>query len=150
MPQVALAIPQKGEPAPPFKVTSIAGQKITLANYRGKVLLMEYFATWCSPCRDSVAHLVKLNQKYGKQGLQILGLSMDNDGEKSVKEFIISNRLNYPVAFAGEEMQTDYAVRSVPTLYVIRKNGAIAEKFMGYNEELDKRLDQLLQKLLSE
>jgi peroxiredoxin len=148
--QIALAIPQKGEQAPPFKVTSTTGQQISLDNYRGKVLLMEYFATWCSPCLGSVSHLVKLNHKFRKQGIQILGLSLDDDGEKAVREFIIANKINYPVALAGEGTQGDYAIRSVPTIYVISKKGLIAEKFMGYNEEIEKRLDLLLLKLLSE
>ena len=110
---------------------------------------MEYFATWCSPCRDSVAHLVDLNKKFSKQGVQALGLSLDDEG-KAIREFIIANKLNYPVAIAEEGMQANYAIRSVPTLYVIGKKGLIADKFMGYSEETEKRLDQLLLKLLSE
>jgi len=150
IPQFVLAMPQKGEPAPPFAVTSTTGQPISLANYKGKVLIMEYFATWCSPCRDSVAHLVNLNQKFGKLGVQILGMSLDEHDEKAVREFIVANKVNYPVAFAEERLQTDYAVRSVPTLYVIGKNGVIAEKFMGYNDRVEKNLDTLLKKLLAE
>ncbi|GAM08744.1 thiol-disulfide oxidoreductase ResA [Geobacter sp. OR-1] len=149
--QLALAVPQKGEAAPPFRVTSVSGQQITLNNYRGKVLLMDFFATWCSPCRESVGHLVLLNRKYGKQGLQILGLSLDDDDSVSVvREFINSNKVNYPVAIVGESFKADYALRSVPTLYVISKKGLVAEKFSGYNDEVEKRLDQILQKLLSE
>lgn len=149
-PGVASAMARKGESAPPFTVTSTSGQQITLANYRGKVLLMEYFATWCTPCRESTAHLVNLYQTFGKQGIQILGLSLDDDGDKAVREYILANRINYPVALAGEAVQADYAIRSVPTLYVIAKNGLIAEKFMGYNDDIEKRLQQLLLKLLSE
>jgi peroxiredoxin len=149
-PHITLAIPQKGEQAPPFKVTSTTGQHISLDNYRGKVLIMEYFATWCSPCQASVPHLIKISNKFRKQGLQILGMSLDDDGEKAVREFIIANKLNYPVALAGDGVQADYAIRSVPTIYVISKKGLIAEKFMGYNEEIEKRLDLLLLKLLSE
>jgi thiol-disulfide isomerase/thioredoxin len=111
---------------------------------------MEYFATWCTPCRDSSAHLVRLNRKWGKQGVHVLGLSLDEDGDKAVREFIIANRINYPVALADEAMQSDYTIRSVPTLYVIDKNGYVAEKFMGYNEDIENRLHQLLLKLLSE
>lgn len=150
IPQIALAVPQKGELAPPFKVVSTSGQEITEANYRGRVLLLDFFATWCSPCRDSVEHLVKLNQKYGKQGFQILGLSMDDGDDKAVREFIIANRINFPVAFAGEGMQADYAIRSVPVLYVVSKKGVIAGRFAGFNEDAEKRLDQLLRKLLAE
>lgn len=150
MPRPALAILQKGEPAPPFKLVSTSGQQITLANYRGYVLIIDFFATWCSPCRDSIPHLVKLNQKYGSQGLQILGLSLDENGDKAVREFSIANKVNYPMALASEELQLDYSLRSVPTLYVIGKKGVVVEKFMGYNEETGRRIEQLIKKLVSE
>jgi thiol-disulfide isomerase/thioredoxin len=111
LPGPALAILQKGEPAPPFKLVSTSGKQITLANYRGYVLLIDFFATWCSPCRDSIPHLVKLNRKYGGQGLQIIGLSLDEDGDKAVR---------------------------------------VVEKFMGYNEETGRRIEQLIKQLLAE
>jgi len=149
-PRPALAILQKGEPAPPFRLVSTSGQQITLANYRGYVLLIDFFATWCSPCRDSIPHLVTLNQKYGSQGLQILGLSLDEDGDKAVREFSIANKVNYPMALASEDLQLDYSLRSVPTLYVIGKKGVVVEKFMGYNEQTGKRIEQLIKQLLAE
>jgi cytochrome c biogenesis protein CcmG/thiol:disulfide interchange protein DsbE len=146
----AIAIIQKGEPAPPFKLVSTSGQHITLANYRGYVLLIDFFATWCSPCRDSLPHLIKLNRKYGSQGLQILGLSLDEDGEKAVREFSIANKINYPMALASDALQLEYSIRSVPTLYVIGKKGIVVEKFMGYNEETGRRIEQLIKQQLSE
>ena len=81
------AAPRLGQAAPNFKVVSISGQTISQENYRGHVLILDFFATWCQPCRKSIPHLVEMNRKYGKQGLQILGLSMDEDGEKAVKTF---------------------------------------------------------------
>ncbi len=150
VPRPALAILQKGEPAPPFKIVSTSGQQITLANYRGYVLLIDFFATWCSPCRDSIPHLVKLNQKYGSQGLQILGLSLDENGDKAVREFSIANKVNYPMALASDDLQLDYSLRSVPTLYVIGKKGVVVEKFMGYNDETARRIEQLIKQLLAE
>ncbi len=150
LPSSALAILQKGELAPPFKLVSTSGQQITLANYRGYVLLIDFFATWCSPCRDSIPHLVKLNQKYGSKGLQILGLSLDENGDKAVREFSIAHKVNYPMALASEDLQLDYSLRSVPTLYLIGKKGVVVEKFMGYNEESGRRIEQLIKQQLAE
>lgn len=146
----AEAILQKGQPAPPFKVASTSGQQITLNNYKGHVLLIDFFATWCTPCRDSIPHLIKMNQKYGKQGLQILGLSLDEDGEKTVREFIQTSRINYPVALANDDCQTEYGLRSVPTLFVVSKKGVVMEKYMGFNEGMAKSMEQLIIKLLAE
>ena len=72
IPVLAVALPQKGQPAPPFQVTSTSGQKIVNANYRGYVLLLDFFASWCGPCRESTPALVKLTRKYGGQGFQVL------------------------------------------------------------------------------
>lgn len=149
-PLTAFAIIRKGDPAPPFKVVSTSGQNITLANYKGHVLIVDFFATWCTPCRDSIPHLLSLNQKYGKQGLQILGLSADEDGEKVVREFVAEQRITYPVAMAGENLLTDFGLRSIPTIFVINKKGVIAEKFMGFNDDMARAMEALIKKLLAE
>lgn len=150
MPLSAFAVIKKGDPAPPFKVVSTTGQNITLANYKGYVLVMDFFATWCPPCRESIPHLIELNQKYNKQGLQILGLSADEDGEKVVKAFVAEKKINYPVAMAGEQLLTDYGLRSIPTIYVINKKGVIAERYMGFSDDMAKSMEALIKKLLAE
>ena len=150
LPRHASAIAKKGEPAPPLKITSTSGQQITLANYKGHVLLLDFFATWCAPCRDSIPRLIDLNRRYGKQGLQVLGLSADEEGDRALDSFISEHKITYPVALAGEAVIDDYGLRSVPTLYVIDKKGRVAEKFQGYNEAMEKSLETLIKKLLAE
>lgn len=148
--QPAAAILQKGDKAPPIKMVTTSGQPITLANYKGYVLVMDFFATWCVPCKKSIPHLNSLNQKYGKQGLQILGVSVDEDSDSEVKSFITERRINYPVAVAGEEMQTDYSLRSIPTVYVVNKKGVIAEKFQGFSDQTGKAMEDTIKRLLAE
>lgn len=145
----AAAILQKGQPAPPISVTSTSGQKITLANYRGRVLLIDFFATWCLPCRDIVAHLNELKGKHAAQGLEILGLHVEEKNE-ALKNFIAENKVGYPVAVAGEDLQTEYGLRSVPTMYLIDKKGVVAEKYMGYSDAVRKSLDSAIKRLLAE
>ncbi len=144
------AAPRSGQPAPNFKVVTTAGQVVSLDNYRNHVLVIDFFATWCIPCRASVPHLVELNRKYGKQGLQVLGLSADEDGERVVRAFAEEKHINYPLALAGELVQTDYGIRAVPVMFVIDKKGKVAEVFRGYNDEIGRSLEQLLQRLLAE
>ncbi|UFS71679.1 TlpA family protein disulfide reductase [Geomonas sp. RF6] len=146
----AAAILQKGDVAPPIKLTTTAGQPISLANYRGYVLVMDFFATWCVPCKNSIPHLNTLNRKYGKQGLQILGVSVDEGGEKEVKSFSAEKKIGYPIAIAGEDMQTDYGLRSVPTIYIINKRGVVAEKFQGYSEQTGKAIEDTIRRLIAE
>ena len=148
--QPAAAILQKGEPAPPIKLVTTSGQPITLNNYKGYVLVMDFFATWCIPCKESIPHLNSLKQKYGKQGLQILGVSVDEGNDREVKSFIAERRISYPVAVAGEEMQNDYGLRSIPTVYVINKKGMVAEKFQGYSDQTAKAMEDTIKRLLAE
>jgi len=146
----SFAIPQKGQPAPPLKVVSTSGQQISLANYKGYVLVIDFFATWCPPCREAIPHLNGLSRKYGRQGLQVLGLSLDDGDEGGVKDFIASKRIVYPVALAGQDVQADYGLRSLPTVYVIDKKGNVADKFMGGSDETLKTMETLIKKLLAE
>ena len=144
------AAPRPGQPAPNFKVTSTTGQTISQDNYRGHVLILDFFATWCQPCRQSIPHLVEMNRKYGKQGLQILGLSVDEDGERDVKSFADEFRVNYPVALAGDSTTAGFGVRSVPIMYLIDKKGKVVEVYRGYTEEMARALEQSIKRLLTE
>lgn len=144
------AASRPGQPAPNFKVISTTGQKISQDNYRGHVLILDFFATWCQPCRQSIPHLVEMNSKYGKQGLQILGLSVDDDGERSVKTFTDEFGVNYPLALAGDSTTIDFGVRSVPIMYLIDKKGKIVEVYRGFSIEMARSLEQTIKRLLAE
>ena len=144
------AAPRPGQPTPNFKVTSTAGQTISQENYRGHVLIVDFFATWCHPCRQTIPHLLEMNRKYGKQGLQILGLSVDEDGERVVKTFADEFRINYPVALAGDAATADFGVRSVPVMYLIDKKGKVVEIYRGYTAEIARSMEQMIKRLLAE
>ena len=144
------AAPRSGQPAPNFKIISTTGQTISQDNYRGYVLILDFFATWCQPCRQSIPHLVEMNRKYGKQGLQILGLSVDEDGVRMVKAFTDEFQVNYPLALAGDSMTVDFGVRSVPVMYLVDKKGKIAEVYRGYSSEIGRSVEQSIKRLLAE
>ena len=147
----AFAILQKGQPAPPLNLVTTSGQPVTLANYKGYVLVLDFFATWCMPCRESIPHIISLTRKYGKQGLQVLGMSVDEGGDKAaVKAFITEKKITYPVAITSEDLQTDYGLRSVPTLFIINKKGIVVEKYQGYSDEVAKSMETAIKRLLAE
>lgn len=148
--QPAAAILQKGDKAPAIKLVTTSGQPVTLANYKGYVLVMDFFATWCIPCKESIPHMNSLNRKYSKQGLQILGVSVDEGGVREVKDFIADRKIAYPVAIAGEDLQTEYGLRSIPTIYVINKKGIVAEKFQGYSDQTGRAMEDAIKRLLAE
>ncbi|NVN91125.1 MAG: TlpA family protein disulfide reductase [Desulfuromonadales bacterium] len=144
------ALPRSGQATPHFKATSTSGQAISLDNYRGYVLVIDFFATWCVPCRASVPHIVEMNRKYGKQGLQVLGLNVDDEGDRVTKVFSDELRINYPLATASEKVQADFGVRSVPVMFVIDKKGIVAEVYRGFNDEIGRSMEILIKRLLAE
>ncbi|HIJ86096.1 MAG TPA: TlpA family protein disulfide reductase [Desulfuromonadales bacterium] len=144
------AAPRIGQPSPNFKVTATSGQTISQENFRGHVLILDFFATWCQPCRQSIPHLVEMNRKYGKQGLFVLGLSVDEGGERQVKAFTEELRVNYPLALAGDSTTIDFGIRSVPVMYVIDKKGNIVEVYRGYSNEMARSLESSIKRLLAE
>ena len=91
-----------------------------------------------------------MNRKYGKQGLQVLGMSADEDGERLVKAFADEHRITYPIALAGETATADYGVRSVPVMFIIDKKGKVSEVFRGFTDEVGRSTEQLIKKLLAE
>ncbi len=150
LPVTIEAAPRPGQAAPAFRVVTTSGQQVTLDNYRGHVLVVDFFATWCQPCRQSIPHLVEMNRKYGKQGLQVLGLSADEDGERPVKAFANEYRINYPLALAGDTTTADFGIRSVPVMFILDKKGTIVEVYRGFTDDVGRSMEQLIKRLLAE
>jgi peroxiredoxin len=120
-----------GSPAPDFALQDLNGQPLNLASYRGKVLLLDFWATWCGPCRDETPHFVQLQDKYRQQGLQVVGISMD-DGPKPVREFYQQFKMNYPVAMGNERVAEAYGgVLGLPIAFLIGRDGRIHTKYIG-------------------
>jgi len=152
LPSLSQAVPQKGSPAPAIKVVTTSGQNVTFANYRGYVLVMEFFATWCDGCRESIPHLISLNKKYGKQGLQILGLNpgVGGDDLQQVRQFVREQHINYPVAFADDDMLINYAVQPIPAIFIIDKKGVLVEKYVGFNPAIQESMEKTIKTLLAQ
>lgn len=150
LPAVSYAVPRPGQPAPRFKAITTSGQEVSLDTYRGHVLLIDFFATWCIPCRNSVPHVVEMKSKYGKQGLQVLGLSADDDGDQAFREFVREHHINYPLAPASEAVQAAFGIRSVPVMFLIDRRGVVREIFRGFNTEIGRSMELLIRRLLTE
>src|SRR5579884_3164794 len=91
------SISAKGSPAPEFSLADLDGRNINLQAYHGKVVLLNFWATWCEPCRKEIPSFIQLQNKYGPQGFEVLGISMDDDA-KPVRDFRSEYKVNYPIA----------------------------------------------------
>ncbi|HEV2197748.1 MAG TPA: TlpA disulfide reductase family protein [Candidatus Acidoferrum sp.] len=122
------------DPAPAFKVSTLDGKPLSLADYKNKVILMNFWATWCGPCRSEIPDLVELQNKY-KDQLQIIGLVVDDDDEDAVKKFAEKFGINYPIAMATDEMRMEYGgIPALPTSFVLDGEGRVVQKHEGLRD----------------
>lgn len=121
--------------APEFELTSISGKKINLKAYRGKVVLLDFWATWCGPCKIEIPGFEQLQDKYGAQGLRIIGVSMD-DSPARVRQFYQEFHMNYPVAMSNNKVGELYGgIMALPTSFLIGRDGRIYAKHVGLTGE---------------
>jgi cytochrome c biogenesis protein CcmG/thiol:disulfide interchange protein DsbE len=117
--------------APDFSLTDISGRKVSLSDYRGKVVILDFWATWCGPCRIEIPGFIALQNRYGSQGLAVIGVSMD-DGPQPVVEFYRQFRMNYPVVMGSDKLGELYGgIIGLPTTFVIGRDGRIYAKHEG-------------------
>jgi thiol-disulfide isomerase/thioredoxin len=117
--------------APDFQLKDLAGKDLSLASAKGKVILLNFWATWCGPCRSEIPSLIELQNRY-KDRLQIIGLVVDDDDEDAVKQVINSEGINYPVALATNQIRFVYGgIPALPTLFVINTEGRVVQKHVG-------------------
>ena len=117
--------------APNFKLTDSNGNTVKLSSYRGKVVLLNFWATWCAPCKAEVPWFVDLQKTYADD-LVVLGVSFDEDGWKTVKPFIEQRHVNYPVMLAGPELPEQYRnIESLPATLIINRYGRIVGDHLG-------------------
>ena len=122
------------DPAPDFKLAGIDGKPVTLADSRGKVILLNFWATWCGPCRAEIPDLIELQNKY-KDHLQILGLVVDDDDPDTIKKFVGKFHINYPVALATDDLRLEYGgIPALPTSFVLDAEGRVVQKHEGLRD----------------
>ncbi|GAB4482370.1 MAG: TlpA disulfide reductase family protein [Thermodesulfovibrionales bacterium] len=139
-----------GSPAPDFSLKSIDGETIVLSGLRGKVVLLEFWATWCPPCRESIPELADLYREYRERGFTVLGVSVDSADDPSVmlSAFARDNGMAYPVLISSEEAVQAYGVRSIPAVFLIDKQGRIVEASVGYSEQFRSTIRTKIEGLL--
>jgi thiol-disulfide isomerase/thioredoxin len=123
--------------APDFKAKDLTGKELSLEPYKGKVVLLNFWATWCGPCRMEIPSLVELQNRY-KEHLQIIGMDVDDDDAETVRDVVKNESINYPVAITSGEVRMAYGgIAALPTLFVINAEGKVVQKHVGlYNPAL--------------
>jgi len=151
-PDSLLAAPQKGKNLPAFEATTVTGQKVTLASYAGKVLLLAITSDDCNSCKKGIPGLGELAKRYEKQGFQVLGLIYGAKfTAQDLKKYISDYNVEYTLAMAEEKtVKNTMGIFSVPCYLVLDRKGTVAGVFRGYNEVNMKLIEKLVKNLLAE
>lgn len=136
--------------APDFTLKTLDNQEISLSGLKGKVVLLDFWATWCAPCRESIPHLVQLQKSYQEKGFQVIGLSMDKGDGTAVEKFVRSMEIPYPVTMTPEEVARNYGVSSLPTTILIDRQGKIRDKIIGFSSATASQMAAKIEELVSE
>ena len=125
------------DPAPDFQIKDLDGKALSLEAHKGQVILLNFWATWCGPCRAEIPGLIELQNKY-KNRLQIIGMVVDDDDETAIREIAKSQSINYPVAFTTPQVRMAYGgITALPTVFIINPEGRVVQKHVGlYNPAL--------------
>jgi peroxiredoxin len=122
----------KQRPTPDFALKDSTGETVQLSDYHGKVVLLNFWATWCGPCKIETPWLVELQNQYGSQGLQVVGVAMDDSGKDEIAKFAKDMGVNYPVLLGKEAVGDAYGgVPALPESFFIGRDGKIVDKIIG-------------------
>ena len=132
--RAAAGPPGNGEQsAPGFSFRDLDGKVFRLSDHRGKPVMVDFWATWCAPCRASLPHLSQLQERYKQQGLVVVGLSLDDLESHQVRRFAERLKLNFRIGMADEKVLDLYGpIRSIPTTFFIDRKGRVVRRVVGY------------------
>ena len=129
--QVVIRFVRDPDPAPDLKAKDLDGKELSLEAYKGKVVLLNFWATWCGPCRAEIPSLIRIQEAY-KDRLQIIGMDVDDDDEERLRAFVKNQGINYPVAMTSVPVRLAYGgIAALPTVFVINRDGKVVQKHVG-------------------
>ncbi len=120
-----------GDPAPNFALKDLAGNKVAIKNLRGKLVLLNFWATYCDPCREEMPDLMALYTTYKAQDVLVVGIALDETGEAAVRPFVEALKIGYPILIGNSEVFFRYRGFGIPMTVLIGRDGKIAHKWVG-------------------
>lgn len=155
---VSAAVPQPatGNPAPEVSMKDLADKNIELSQYKGKVVLVNFWATWCDPCRIEIPWLIEMQNKYGEKGFTVLGVAMDEEGKSVVAPFVDKTKfdvngaklgMNYPIVIGNDEIGEKFGgMLGYPTSVLVSRDGKVVKRITGLisYDEFTKTIESLL------
>ena len=134
-------------PAPDWELTDLTSKLVKSSDFRGHVLILDFWATWCAPCRIEIPHFVQLQKQYGDKGLTVIGVSLDEQGPEVAKKFVKRLGVNYTIVIGNQKIVEAYGgVYVIPTTFVVDRQGRIVSEHIGYDDKaaFEKEIKSLL------
>ncbi len=139
----------EGQLPPEFVLPDLDGNDVMLADYDGKVVVLDLWATWCPPCREEIPFLVQLYDEFRDQGLMVVGIGLDQGGAPTLAPFAEANGITYPILVGDRDVQAAYGVTGIPTTFIIGRDGRIVSKHVGYHPSMAESFRDEIRELLS-
>ncbi len=131
-----------GKAAPDFGLTDLSGKTVRLSDFKGKVVLLDFWATWCAPCRMEIPEFVQLQKQYAGKGFTLLGVALDDEGAAVVKPVAQKLGVNYPVVFGNTQVAAAYSgIQALPTTFLIGRDGKILKTYVGARDKSEFQRD---------
>lgn len=122
--------------APDFTLKTLEGEDFHLYDYLGNVMIIDFWDTWCPPCRAEIPHFIELYSKYADEGFLMIGIAFGREGKDKVKSFAQEQGINYPLVIADQKVVNSYGgITAIPTTFIVDKEGKIVEKVIGYRDK---------------
>jgi thiol-disulfide isomerase/thioredoxin len=135
-------------PAPGFALKSLSGDTVSLDAYKGKVVLLDFWATFCGPCIKAMPQLQKLNDRHAAEGFAVLGIATDEEGAKVIAPVAAKTKVKYPILVSDAAAWKNYEVETLPALFLIDRDGKIVKRFGGNTDH--KTIEQEVERLLGQ
>ena len=121
--------------APAWNLPSTEGGTLSLAQYKGKVVILDFWDTWCPPCKKEIPGFIQLQKEYANKNVQVIGMAFGRDGMGAVQQFVKQYGINYPVVIADDQVSRNYGnITSIPTTFLIDTDGKARAKHVGYTD----------------
>ncbi|PLX41422.1 MAG: hypothetical protein C0608_05665 [Deltaproteobacteria bacterium] len=143
------AKPKSSKPVPNWTLPTVDGGTLSYNDLKGKVILIDFWATWCPPCRAAIPHLNKIYNENKENGVIFVGMSLDNNPD-DVKNFLSRTPVDYPIVFSDRKTMMDFGVSPIPRVFVIDRNGVIQGDFTGYDPYIGDAIEKVVIRLAAE